>query len=1106
MLFRGKRGQWQFLLKAGSLAKGLKSGAGRALNAARGIKESAGEVGERLRQQRQKRQQDKLDLEIWRREQQERQQQQSPQQGPQQPGQSRFGGIRSGVAAGVGLMGGLAVGGIKKTSGATIFIILAFLLFLFDVIVDYKGFNITSVESFFELGRVILSLGYVIGVWVFFIWFVSRDRSFQAMISWVFVLIIIILSLGISVKLNPLAVIHIIFILIFWMSFIRQREENVVRANTFLVLLLVADLYAYSLFNILSPKMAEFFVGFPFLFILVVVYIFEQTNNIFALILMIGVVAWYFLLGAPQFAEKLDIAGIEGIKTRIPSLSELPGLIGEKLISNPIERLTEAGSAWLSGQIQYAVTGKVEQNQFEPLGVYLDNVESVASRYYIDEYRDEDTGETIDKYEEVIIYGTVRGRTLDDPINLRVGCFVERDGKKEHAELEDPRDKFTIFAFEEQDFACTFTEDQLKGGKVLKEGSNTITTFADFNFETLAFQKVYFMDRERLRAMTREGLDVFDEFGIKDKRPVPVYTNGPVAIEMGTTSPLVGVSENYLAFPRFSLAIKNREGWQGRITGLKELVLLLPKGVRIENPGIKIKKYTTMIEGLDGEAIEEVTFIEEETKEKDCNVRFRPYGIEDCQNSCEIFVLNECNDVCKGYGAGTSDEQTCRIECTAGQEDCKDECQFLFDDRDQEYKGYALAQTAIDKLQKRVYDEEDATRFERFNCKLNPIRNQVLGNTPITTKFFRVKVRYDYTVEEAITVQIVKAPEIGDIEEVKKEKVGPGVPSFTESNVVTLYEHEKRGGDKIGFGIGEVPQISKLNDEISSIDVKPGYVITYYEDKDYKKACRTDIDYVPNLKDVGVVVYRRSLPDDLTINDEISSLNVSKFEGAVLYEDENFKGRSDYYGSDANNFDNKCLDDSGVVADNKVTSIIVAPGYQAILYKDDNFNDLSDPVYETDCSDDKVRCIPETIKEEVTKIGDLGELSELKGSNREGFDRDTSSIRIVGKTKDSILQATCEGRDIILATRLPTATEESALSVCQKRCTALYPGKVAEVREIEVQPYEGVQILSDGLCEGNAWAEDFIVTVNSKADKNTIEKIGWNCFCKKDLSDEFEGI
>jgi len=486
--------------------------------------------------------------------------------------------------------------------------------------------------------------------------------------------------------------------------------------------------------------------------------------------------------------------------------------------------------------------------------------------------------------------------------------------------------------------------------------------------------------------MTREGLDVFEEFGITDTRPVPVYTNGPAAIEMGTTSPIVGVSNNYLAFPRFSLAIKNRPGWQGRITGLKELVLLLPEGVNITNPGIKVDE--------DGNEIQ--------TKENDCNVRFKPYGITDCEDSCETFVEDECKDVCRGYD-DLSEKRSCKAYCSDEREDCVKQCGFLFNERDQEYKGYALAQSSIDTLQKRIYDDEDSERFERFNCKLNPIRDEVLGNTPITTKFFRVKARYNYTVESPITVQIVKAPDIEDIEE-EKVSDGEGSPGGT---VVTLYEHIERGGDSISLGVGRVDRLEKLEDEVSSIDVKPGYVISYFEkrDLDYSGGCRSDVNYVPNLKEVGVKVQPGLFKDiwvpirDKTFNDDISSVKVSKFEGAVLYEDEEFEGRSDYYASDANNFDNKCVDDDRNLIElgndeytNKVTSIKVAPGFMAILYNDPNFNDLEFPETQTDCNDKDVRCIFGTIKGEVIEINNL---DELEDSNGKGFNDKPSSIRIV---------------------------------------------------------------------------------------------------------------
>ena len=67
--------------------------------------------------------------------------------------------------------------------------------------------------------------------------------------------------------------------------------------------------------------------------------------------------------------------------------------------------------------------------------------------------------------------------------------------------------------------------------------------------------------------MTRENLDPFQEFDIKDKKPIAVYTNGPLEIGIETTTPLVGVSSRYLVYPRVSLSCQNQRGWEGKITG-----------------------------------------------------------------------------------------------------------------------------------------------------------------------------------------------------------------------------------------------------------------------------------------------------------------------------------------------------------------------------------------------------------------------------------------------------------------------------------------------------------------------------------------------------------
>lgn len=383
-------------------------------------------------------------------------------------------------------------------------------------------------------------------------------------------------------------------------------------------------------------------------------------------------------------------------------------------------------------QIQFAITGKVEENQYEPLGVYLNDVKPAQSKFYSDE--------------EVVIWGTVSARTLDDPINIKVGCFKGKRKDKEFANRVDPNKTFSVFTLEEQDFACSFK------GQEFKTGSKSVTAFADFNFETLAFLKVFFMDRERLRAMTRQNQDPFEEFDIKDKNPKAIYTNGPVEIGMETTSSLIGVSKNYLALPRLRLSIQNKQGWEGKITALKELILLFPKGTKITDPA------------------------------NDCvNTKFEEYDVDACKKkSCKTFVQDECLEVCKGFKEGTTEYTSCTKTCNEEFDECKKECSFLFQDEGEKYLGFSLAEDELTNLNKKLLEGEFFDLYVTkvsspldvgigFSCSFNPNPLEVLGNTPFTTKSIRVKVRYDYSVEKHVSVRI---DEVTGLDEKREDAVG----------------------------------------------------------------------------------------------------------------------------------------------------------------------------------------------------------------------------------------------------------------------------------------------------------------------------------------------
>ena len=634
------------------------------------------------------------------------------------------------VAAGAGLMGGLALrakGGAteakqqldnasRKTLGI-VFASFAVILWIIDLVNIpglggvYSGLNFNPEDfwanwfSKFTFGNVWFDIGLTLIVIYIVVRYLGGEKPTGADIGSVSLFIITMLFFAANPGwvAYPKAIFHFLFIILFGFIYVRQTN-NLNAALITIVGLLLFDFFLFSTLFVF----VEIFKYISFLGTIIIFWTFAQSVSGFTAILFTILVI--FIIVVTYAAEGFSSRGIlieESDEERAP-LSELFDRIGEG-----IGNYQRQVASTLEARINYAITGQVEENQYEPLGVYLENVQSADARYYEDE--------------DVIVWGTVKARTLDEPINIKIGCYANNDEEKK-ADKWDPEEEFQVFALEELDFACTFNRCKLEKdpeceSATLKKGPNTITTFADFNFETLAYLKMYFINNERKRAMIREELDIFKEFDIKDKNPVPVYTNGPVAIEMGTSSPLVGVSdeEGTIVNPRFTISIENRPGWQGKITGLNELVLLVPNGVEIKSVEVEDEK----------------DIPDDEKTAGDCNRKFKVYDVSDCKNSCNNLGQKE------GGEEKECDKQDEQYEQC---EKCKEQCQLLLGGTPPAYKGYNM--TEIDKFQ-----DDETQRFKRFNCKITP-DTSVLGNTPITTKYIRVKAKYNYKVEEPITVRV----------------------------------------------------------------------------------------------------------------------------------------------------------------------------------------------------------------------------------------------------------------------------------------------------------------------------------------------------------------
>jgi hypothetical protein len=228
-----------------------------------------------------------------------------------------------------------------------------------------------------------------------------------------------------------------------------------------------------------------------------------------------------------------------------------------------------------------------------------------------------------------------------------------------------------ISDMETEDLLCTFPNGtfRVKGNSKFTEYD--IDIYAKFNFMTLSYLKAYFIDKERQRALRRDNIDPLDEYGITDKNPLAVYTNGPIQIGMETSSPLVGLYSDGSDNPDFRLGMTITNAWRGRVLNITRFEIQVPDTMEID------------------------------------------------KDSCDKAVISgdpSISILAKEYSSG--------------------------------FNTFVIDPALITSI--RSFDD-----FETINCRVN-IKDPVgtLGETPISTKYFRVLIDYMYELEETQEITI----------------------------------------------------------------------------------------------------------------------------------------------------------------------------------------------------------------------------------------------------------------------------------------------------------------------------------------------------------------
>ena len=187
---------------------------------------------------------------------------------------------------------------------------------------------------------------------------------------------------------------------------------------------------------------------------------------------------------------------------------------------------------------------------------------------------------------------------------------------------------------------------------------------------------------------------------------------------------------------------------------------------------------------------------------------------------------------------------------------------------------------------------------------------------------------------------------------IEKDSNGKLIKAYEEYNgikepIVTVYNGDNLNGKKKSFY--ELPikvdftkysyydndDITLFNDNITSIDILPGYQIKVFEDDSFKGryAIFSSDDILSHLK-------------NFKLNDEISSLTVTLYnpESFVVkfYSDGNYKGK--YFSYGPGQIKNMKKETN---FNDDISSIMIKEGYKVKIYQNDSFNGISTELIES---------------------------------------------------------------------------------------------------------------------------------------------------------------
>ena len=448
-------------------------------------------------------------------------------------------------------------------SGVNFFIFSALAIWIIDAFWGYIG-----VAQFMFKPRDIYNMSAWSAFIIIMIYHIFKNRDSLDVGEWISygIAILTLIFVAFTGTLNWIGLIHLAFIIAIWWKIVKDHEDKIT-SNIMLSFLIIADFYRYVILKSFVPMTAVVIImAVPFLLIYTIMYCWEKfperrlTKYAFlALVTVMILLNWESI----SIASTAIVQGEEGVNVANP-WNVITG-VWHGFWGGFVSDIIKAGERQLDYATGGYYTGMVEENE-DPenqLGVYLENVEAADNTFF--------------ETEAVSVWGDLKARTLDQPIYVHMSCESgDRKGTIMQTQLANP-EGYKIDKLEQTGFECRFRQNQLK------VGSNTIKIKADFTFQTYAYIKTYFMDIERIRALRREDKDPLAQYGITDKKPTGVFTNGPVKLGMGTIDPPVGLGTGINPYDYIGITVEKQ--WPGSIKNITNVTIQIPKVLKLEADG-----------------------------------------------------------------------------------------------------------------------------------------------------------------------------------------------------------------------------------------------------------------------------------------------------------------------------------------------------------------------------------------------------------------------------------------------------------------------------------------------------------------------------------------